>query len=133
MLRACLFWNSLSVPARTSAVIACTSGHLRHVSQTMSRWLDRMCQAAAASGMDADKDVMDKKKKLVGQPLLWENGQYPRLRARLQFPDFGDKGNNTPRVPNQWREECDVDAVPFQPRFILQEPLFAQCAYLQRP
>ena len=36
-------------------------------------------------------------------------------------------------MPNHRRDEFDVDAAPFQPRFLLQELIFAHCPFLQRP
>ena len=49
----------------------------------------------------------------------------------LVFHTFCLKEGGT--VGGQVENEYDVDAVPFQARFLLQELIFAHCAYLQRP
>ena len=54
---------------------------------------------------------MQWKKTEAEQPLLGKSGQYPRFCARPQAPGPGQNGT---------RDEFDVDAVPFQPRFLLQ-------------
>ena len=51
----------------------------------------------------------------------------------VSFLDLDENGNNNPRMPNHRRDEFDIDAVPFQPRFLLQGLVFVHCAYLQRP
>ena len=51
------------------------------VQNVSSEWALLTVKATSAKGVD--KDAVGKKKKLAGQVLLGEDGQYLRLRARL--------------------------------------------------
>ena len=75
---------------------------------------------------------MEKEKKLARRPLLKEDSIYDS-EADFSFLYLVESGNNYSRVPNHRRDEFNVDAVPFQPRFLLQELIFAHCSHLPRP
>ena len=50
----------------------------------------------------------------------------------FSFLDLEENGSNCSLVLNHRTDEFDVDPLPFQPHFLLQELLVAHCAYLQR-